>query len=41
MGNFAVYGKDYWNVWTPRKRAMDAIRWISKDNPAKISRNHL
>ena len=36
-GNFAVYDKDYRNVWTPRKRATDAIRWISSENPAKIS----
>ena len=38
--NFAVYDKDYRNVWTPRKHATDAIRWISSDNPAKISHNY-
>ena len=30
--HFAVYDKDYRNVWTPRKHATDAIRWISSDN---------
>ena len=35
-GNFSVYDKDYRNVWTPRKHATDAIRWISSDNPAKL-----
>ena len=39
-GNFAVYDKDYRNAWTPRKQATDAIRWISSDNPAKISHNY-
>ena len=39
-GNLAVYDKDYRNVWTPRKNASDAIRWIYSDNPAKISDNY-
>ena len=39
-GNFAVYEKDYPNVWTPRKNATDAIRWIASDNPTKISHNY-
>ena len=39
-GNFAVYDKDYRNVWIPRKHATDAIHWISSDNPAKISHNY-
>ena len=38
-GSFAVYDKDYRNVWTPRNHANDAIRWISSENPAKISQN--
>ena len=36
-GSFAVYDKDYRNVWTPGKYATDAIRWY---NPAKISHNY-
>ena len=28
------------NVWTPRKHATDAIRWISSDNPAIISHSY-
>ena len=40
LGHFAVYNKDFWNVWTPRKHATDAMRWISNDNPAKISHNN-
>ena len=39
-GSFAVYDKDYRNVWTPRQHANDAIRWISSENPAKISQNY-
>ena len=39
-GNFAVYDKDYRNAWTPRKHPRDVIRWISNDNPAKISHNY-
>ena len=39
-GSFAVYDKDYRNVWTPRNHANDAIRWISSENPAKISQNY-
>ena len=39
-GNFAVYDKDYRNVWTPRKHTRDVIRWISSDNPAKIFQNY-
>ena len=33
--NFAVYDKDYQNVWTPRKQSAE----LSGDNPAKISHN--
>ena len=33
--NFAVYDKDYRNVWTPRKQSAE----LSSDNPAKISHN--
>ena len=39
-GNFAVYEKDYRNVWTSRKNATDAISWIASDNPTKISPNY-
>ena len=33
--NFALYDKDYQNVWTPRKQSAE----LSSDNPAKISHN--
>ena len=34
--NFAVYDKDYRNVWTLRKQSAE----LSRDNPAKISHNY-
>ena len=37
--NFAVYDKDYRNVWTPRKQSAD---WeLSSDNPAEISHKRM
>ena len=35
-GNFTVYDKDYRNVWTSRKHATDAIRWIQATIPLKF-----
>ena len=35
--NFAVYDKDYRNVWTPRKQSAE----LSSDNPAEISHKRM